>query len=162
MQCPVCNCEAPQFDFGDPLKCPECGVDYNKVLSAKQRNESATEPLSVPAKRVSIRQRKPLLIMVGIAAIALAGVGSAPYVTVYQIQRAAQTQDTEALEEHIDFPRIREDLKEQVNASIMAKAKTELKDNPFAGLAMAMAIGFAEKMISSFVTPSGLVELMKG
>lgn len=33
MQCPVCNHEAPQFDFGDPLKCPECGVDYNKALS---------------------------------------------------------------------------------------------------------------------------------
>lgn len=162
MQCPVCNHEAPQSDFGDQLKCPECGVDYNKALSAKQRNGSAAELLSVPTKRVSIRQRKPLLIMVGIAALAMAGVILAPYIAVYQIQQAAQAQDTEALEEHIDFPRIREDLKEQVNASIMAKSKTELKDNPFAALAMALASGFAEKMISNFVTPSGLVELMKG
>lgn len=162
MQCPVCNHEAPQSDFGDPLKCPECGVDYNKALSAKQRSGSTVELLSSPAKRVSIRQRKPLLIMVGIAAIALAGVVSAPYVAVYQIQQAAQAQDTDALEEHIDFPRIREDLKEQVNASIMAKAKTELKDNPFAALAMALASGIAEKTISAVVTPSGLVELMKG
>ncbi|WP_242487845.1 DUF2939 domain-containing protein [Pseudomonas sp. TH31] len=100
--------------------------------------------------------------MVGIAAIALAGVVSAPYVAVYQIRQAAQAQDTEALEEHIDFPRVREDLKEQVNASIMAKAKTELKDNPFAALATAFASGIAEKMISTLVTPSGLVELMKG
>jgi hypothetical protein len=162
MKCPVCNHEAPPSDLGDPLKCPECGVDYNKALSAKQRNESAVEQRSSPAKRGSIRQRKSLLIMVSIAAIALAGVASAPYVAVYQIQQAAQTQDTDSLEEHIDFPRVREDLKEQVNASITKKSKTELRDNPFAALAMALASGIAEKAISDLVTPSGLVELMKG
>ncbi|WPN48373.1 DUF2939 domain-containing protein [Pseudomonas sp. P8_241] len=100
--------------------------------------------------------------MVGIAAIALTGFALAPYVAVYQIQQAAEAQDADALEEHIDFPRIREDLKEQINLSIMAKAKTELKDNPFGGLAMAMASGIADRVISSFVTPSGLIELMKG
>jgi len=157
MQCPVCNHDDQQSDFGDPLKCPECGVDYDKALSATQRNG-----ISTPAKRASIRQRKPMLIMAGITAIALTGFTLAPYIAVYQIQQAALAQDAEALEEHIDFPRIRDDLKEQINASIMAKAKTELKANPFGGLAMAMASGFADRMISSFVTPSGLVELMKG
>ncbi|MCT9821648.1 DUF2939 domain-containing protein [Pseudomonas veronii] len=137
-------------------------MDYNKALSAKHRNESNAEQLSATTKRISIRQKKPLLIIGGIAAIALVAIASAPYLAVYQIRQAVQAKDTEALEEHIDFPRVREDLKEQVNASIMAKAKTELKDNPFAVLATAFASGIAEKMISTLVTPTGLVELMKG
>lgn len=162
MQCPVCNHEAPKSDVGDPLRCSECGVDYNKALSAKQRNESGADQLSASSERISLRQRKILWIMAGIAAVAIAGFASAPYVAVYQIRQAAQAQDADSLAEHIDFPRVREDLKEQVNASIMSKAKTELKDNPFASLATAFASGIAEKMISTLVTPSGLVELMKG
>ncbi|WP_312388384.1 hypothetical protein [Stutzerimonas nitrititolerans] len=40
MQCPNCNHEAPQSDFGDGLQCPSCGAFYAKALAAKQRRET--------------------------------------------------------------------------------------------------------------------------
>lgn len=32
MQCPDCQFEAPAAAFGDPLRCPECGIFYEKAL----------------------------------------------------------------------------------------------------------------------------------
>lgn len=53
MQCPACNHEAASAVFGEPAKCPECGVYYHKALANKQRIEQARiaklEPVS-PAK----------------------------------------------------------------------------------------------------------------
>lgn len=43
MQCPSCEHEAPQADFGDPLKCPSCGAFYAKALAAKQKAAAALE-----------------------------------------------------------------------------------------------------------------------
>ncbi len=41
MQCPACNHEASPESFGDPAKCPTCGVYYDKALALKKRRESA-------------------------------------------------------------------------------------------------------------------------
>jgi|GEM_PF-806783 len=40
MQCPNCDHEAPQAEFGDALRCPSCGAFYAKALAAKQRREA--------------------------------------------------------------------------------------------------------------------------
>lgn len=42
MQCPRCDHAAPLSSFGDPPKCPACGVFYEKALALKLRKESAT------------------------------------------------------------------------------------------------------------------------
>ena len=31
MQCPVCNHDATVAEFGDPLRCPDCGAYYEKA-----------------------------------------------------------------------------------------------------------------------------------
>lgn len=36
MQCPVCKHEAPAAAFGDPLRCPACGMTYLQAISAKK------------------------------------------------------------------------------------------------------------------------------
>lgn len=37
MQCPSCEHEATEAEFGDPAKCPACGVYYHKALAHKER-----------------------------------------------------------------------------------------------------------------------------
>lgn len=41
MQCPACEHESSPESFGDPAKCPHCGVYYQKALALKQRREQA-------------------------------------------------------------------------------------------------------------------------
>lgn len=41
MQCPTCEHEAPVAEFGDPLRCPECGAFYEKAVQLKAKREAA-------------------------------------------------------------------------------------------------------------------------
>lgn len=41
MQCPACNNDYEVADFGDPARCPGCGVYYEKAMALKQRRLAA-------------------------------------------------------------------------------------------------------------------------
>ena len=43
MQCPGCDHEAPESEFGEQLRCPSCGAFYAKALALKQRRNEASE-----------------------------------------------------------------------------------------------------------------------
>ena len=53
-----------------------------------------------------------------IVVIAVGYILATPYLTVYQMKIAAENQDGEALSEHIDFPVLRQNLKDQLNARL--------------------------------------------
>lgn len=89
---------------------------------------------------------------------------AAPYITVYQMKSAAETRDGEALSEHIDFPSVRQSMKDQMNV-MWAKKMAEdddMKNNPLAALGTVFAGTLVEKMVDGFVTPAGITELMAG
>ena len=48
MQCPRCDHEAADEAFGDPAKCPECGVFYAKAQRLAKQQEELAEPVSAP------------------------------------------------------------------------------------------------------------------
>lgn len=104
-------------------------------------------------------------IALGIAAgIFAIYVAAAPYITVYQMKSAAESHDGEALSEHIEFPSVRQSLKDQMNA-MFAKNMTEdeqMRNNPFAALGAAFAGMMVDKMVDAYVTPAGITQLMAG
>ena len=51
---------------------------------------------------------------------------------------------------------MREDLKAQLNAAMLEKMTSELKDNPFSALALALAPKLIEGMVDSFITPQAM------
>ncbi len=85
-----------------------------------------------------------------------------PYITVHQIRIGVEKQDLEKLSENIDFPLLRQNLKEQLNALMMKEIVAELEDNPFSALALGLAPKLADGMVESFITPAGLANLMEG
>ena len=91
-------------------------------------------------------------------------VAAVPYITVYQMKSAAEARDGEALSEHIEFPSVRQSMKDQMNASFANRMSNEkdLKDNPFAALGTAFAGLMVDKMIDAYVTPAGITQLMSG
>jgi hypothetical protein len=175
IKCPSCgyerkpgdNARAPEYE------CPECGIVYAKFrgASAAGREQRAT-PLPVPPPSTNrtydraslgIPSNKGRLIVV-IGVLLMGYVVGAPYWTVHQMRSAAKDRDGEALSEHIDFPSVRQSLKEQVNAMMMKEmsTKAELKENPFAALGMAFASTLVDKTVDTFVTPAGITQLMSG
>jgi len=88
---------------------------------------------------------------------------AAPYITVHQMKSAAESHDGEALSEHIEFPSVRQSLKDQMNAMIMKEmAKDKIKDSTFAVLGGAFAGVVVDKIVEAYVTPAGITQLMAG
>lgn len=89
---------------------------------------------------------------------------AAPYITVHQMKSAAEARDGEALSEHIEFPSVRQSLKDQMNAMFAKKLTKdeEMKNNPFAALGAMFAGVIVDKMVDAYVTPAGITQLMAG
>lgn len=99
-----------------------------------------------------------------IAALFAVYIVAAPYITIYQMKSAAESRDGEALSEHIEFPSVRQSLKDQMNAIFMKEMATneEMQDNPFAAIGVALAGLMVDKMVDAYVTPAGITHLMAG
>lgn len=59
MQCPSCDHIAPTADFGDPLRCPDCGAFYEKALELKLRKAAPAAPVAEPPPRAPVKGLVP-------------------------------------------------------------------------------------------------------
>jgi len=106
-----------------------------------------------------------LKVVVGVVASVVAiYVLASPYITVHLMKSAAASHDGEALARYIEFPSVRQSLKDQMNA-MFAKKMAEDKEaqaNPFAAFAMAFSGVIVDKAVDAYVTPAGITQLMEG
>ena len=85
---------------------------------------------------------------------------ASPWLTVNKLKQAFEKKDTRQIENIVDFPELREDLKEVAKATVMKNAAKELEGNPFAALGMMMANALIDPLIDSVISPAGLQALL--
>jgi len=78
------------------------------------------------------------------------------------MKTAVQKHDGEALSEHVDFPSLRQSLKEQINIMLSKEMSGDAESNPLAGLGAVLGGAFTDKIVDTYVSPAGLTELLKG
>ena len=105
---------------------------------------------------------KKIIVAAAIAVIALGAVTYAsPYYTLYQMKAALAERDAAALAEHVDFPALRENVKQQINGAMAESIKATVgADNPFAAMGQAFASSMTNKMVDAMVSPAGVVALV--
>lgn len=167
MQCPKCSYEPTMTETQrSPNDCVACGINYSGFARAQERSLAGRAARSEPDSRgVGRRSHRGAMLggLAGLFAVLFLGyVAAAPYITVYQIRQAMIDEDYYALEEYVDFPRVRESIKEQLSAAMMVEMNKELQGNPFAAFGMAMGGVMVEKMVAAMITPAGLSQLTKG
>ncbi len=106
--------------------------------------------------------KKAILIGVVIMALIVGYIAAGPYLTVTAIQASIAENDSEKLSKNIEFPVLRQNLKEQLNSALMKNTATEVNNNPFTVLTTGLATKMIDGIVDSFVTPSGLATLMSG
>lgn len=147
IKCPGCN----QYIDASAKFCPSCG----RGMAAEA---SQTKP-----DRVAYRDGNYTRIIGVVGVLVVICIAGAPYFTVHQIKAAAKNREGEALCEHIDFPSVRQSLKEQMNSMFIKEMSNDkMKDNPFAALGVAFAGVMVDKMVEAYVTPAGITQLMVG
>ncbi|GAB3343098.1 hypothetical protein GCM10027299_58530 [Larkinella ripae] len=90
-----------------------------------------------------------------IALLCFVGVG--PFYTVHQLRSGVKNGDSEKIAENVDFIRLREGIKDQLNAKTLGAVQGQRAD----GWAMLGSV-FAGLMIDKMITPSGLAMMLKG
>jgi hypothetical protein len=106
---------------------------------------------------------KRIAWIIGLLALLLAlWIGAGPYLAVADIERGINDKDSERLAERVDFPTLRQNLKDQLKVKILKSATKELEDNPFGALATGLATTLVDGLVDAFITPAGLASLMEG
>jgi len=106
--------------------------------------------------------RRTVTWLAVLSTILVGYVAAGPFITIHQIKSAIERQDSEVLASNVDFPLLRDNLKEQLNALVLRGAASDAKDNMFGALGMLIASKFVETFVDSVVTPTGLASLMAG
>jgi hypothetical protein len=98
------------------------------------------------------------LIAAGVAILllALAGYFASPLLALHGLRDAMKKGDPDRLEQLVDFPRVREGLKADMTAMMIAQMQSdpEMRDNPFAAIGLAIAPGLVNNMVDAVVTPA--------
>ena len=89
-----------------------------------------------------------------IAALSVTWYFASPWYTLRQMRNAVQSNDADALSAYVDFPALREDMKSEIMAQVMAEAQKDTSG--FGALGTAMATAMVGPMIDGFVSPAGL------
>lgn len=101
-------------------------------------------------------------LIIAAIAILVAYYGYSPYLTVHAMKNAGENRDGEALAEHIDFPSVRQSIKEQVNVKLLQMVNDESNENPIGALGVAFGGMLVDKLVDAYVTPAGLIQMMEG
>jgi hypothetical protein len=105
------------------------------------------------------RWRWPAAIVAGLLVIAFL---AAPYLTAHRIGAAVRDGDEAALADLVDFPSVRQNLKDRMNAAALARITQGSAggEDMLTGLGLALAGLFIDKAVDAFVTPAGVARLV--
>lgn len=87
---------------------------------------------------------------------------ASPRIAISGLRDAIARGDSIELGDRVDFTRVRQSLKDQVNAMVLGESYQDLASNPFGSFAIGVASKLMEGMLDSFVTPAGLADLASG
>jgi len=138
-------------------------IEQHRGPSLLQKTPKSKETHYKPTHDKVILPRglyKPVIFL-GITFVILALYTASPFLAIYDLKRALEKGDAGSLQERIDFPEIRQSLKEQMRASFMQNLANDGESNALAsGLALAFGPAIIDSLIDSMVTPSGISNLI--
>jgi len=104
---------------------------------------------------------KKLIALSTAASLALGAYWTAaPYLTLYQMKSSVEARDADALNSHINYPALRENLKEQIASHVAAKMAKEGATGEKAALGTKLALGLSGALIDNMVTPEAVKHAM--
>lgn len=97
-----------------------------------------------------------------VATVVIGAYGLSPLFAFHQLRSAAKSANQDQLEELVDFPSIRENLKSQLSALITSTMSSDpkMRDNPLAGLGAMIAPAITDRIVDNMVTPVGIATLL--
>ena len=104
-----------------------------------------------------------LISLVVLVVLLLAGwIAAGPWMAIHGIRDALASNDSAALERHVDFPRLRSNLKARADDALVRQAGPGFASSALGGLVLRGASGLAGGAIDAMATPAGVGALLQG
>lgn len=104
-------------------------------------------------------------IVLGVLVLLVVGgaYAASPFLAAQDLGQAFKNGDRDRLAADIDFPAVRENLKADVRAKLMANMANDasMKNNPFAALGAMMVPTIVNNLVDGYVTPEGISTFIK-
>lgn len=107
-------------------------------------------------------KRRYVVGAVLVVVLAAAAFYSTPYIALYSIHRAVERNDAEAVSRFVDFPVLRENIREKVLAHMAEAVPQQPGGGALGGLSQMLATTAANQMVDRMVSPAGVMLLMEG
>jgi len=107
--------------------------------------------------------RKPLIATVlAVVGLFLVAYFASPLLAVRGLMQAARAGDEAALEQRVEFPALRQSMKDEMNARLVAEMRRDLGDHDRAlgGLGMLLAPGLISSAVDALITPKAVAAMV--
>lgn len=99
--------------------------------------------------------------IVGLLLIIFAYFYATPYLVLNKMKNAAQAGDSAKVSEYIDYPSVRQSLKDQINSHMLEELDID-EQSRLANLGQKLASTLLDNMIDHVVTPEGMTMVLQG
>lgn len=87
---------------------------------------------------------------------------ASPYIVLNNIKKAAEQEDADKLSGYIDFPSVKQSMKDQVKAFMIEEIASSEQEDGFEALGTMLATAMVDPIIDGVVTPDGVALMLQG
>ena len=106
--------------------------------------------------------KKFLPWLVGLLVIFAIYLYASPYLVLNSIKNAAEQGDADKLSSYIDFPSVKQSMKDQVKAAMVEEIASSKEQDGFEALGTMLATAMIDPLIDGLVTPDGVALMIQG
>ena len=148
------------------------GADWEAAVAGAKTKKTETQPTLLEIPQVenadvvkTTRKQRPVILWGG-ALLILLYIAS-PYYSLFSLIQSLNEGDTVTLKKTVDFPALRESLKDEMKSKLVQQTKRsisskeeELADKLVSGMGAMFGPAIIDGLVDTFVTPSGLAGLI--
>lgn len=87
---------------------------------------------------------------------------ASPYIALYNIKNAVEQKDADKLSGYIDFPSVKQSIKDQVKAAMVEELTVNDEQDGFEALGTMLAAAMIDPLVDGLVTPDGVALMFQG
>ncbi|SAL55200.1 membrane protein [Caballeronia udeis] len=103
-----------------------------------------------------------IALLVVIVVAVLGWIYASPYIALDRLKRAADARDAQTVNQYVDFPLLRESLKDQVGQLLTRKIDIQKSGNPLAMIGAMIGAALIGPLVDSYATPDGVAAILNG
>ena len=103
-----------------------------------------------------------IALMVVVVVAVLGVIYASPYIALDRLKRAADARDAQTVNQYVDFPLLRESLKDQVGQLLTRKIDIQKSGNPLAMIGAMISAALIGPLVDSYATPDGVAAILNG